>query len=85
MAILVSQLQGKSQAELIAMLVAQSQAAERKVTLKVSEKGAVSLYGLGRFPVTLYSGQWEKVIGLVQSGELAKFIEANKARLSVKP
>jgi hypothetical protein len=42
---------------------------------KVSEKGAVSVYGLGRFPVTLYFEQWHKLLS--QADELRTFIEAN--------
>ena len=55
----------------------------RKVTLKVTETGGVSMYGLGRFPVTLYRGQWERLIEAVPS--LQAFIETNAALLSVKP
>ena len=36
----------------------------RGLSLKVSEKGAVSLYGIGRFPVTLYKDQWAKILGM---------------------
>lgn len=50
--------------------------------LKVSEKGAVSVYGLGRFPVTLYKEQWERLLAL--SDEIKAFIAANKDRLKVK-
>ena len=50
--------------------------------IKVSGKGAVSVYGLGRFPVTLYRGQWEKLIGMIP--QVQAFIEANAASLSVK-
>lgn len=78
----IQALEGKSQAELIAMLVAQQAAGQRKLTLKVSEKGAVSLYGLGRFPVTLYRGQWERLIG--EASHISAFIEANASLLSVK-
>jgi hypothetical protein len=53
---------------------------ERKITLKVSTKGAVSLYGLGRFPVTLYGAQWEKVLAM--GPEIRAFIAANAATLS---
>lgn len=84
MAILQSQLAGKSQAELIAMVVSMSQAQERKLTMKVSEKGALSVYGLGRFPVTLYAGQWEKLSEFVKAGHIAKFIADNAATLSRK-
>jgi hypothetical protein len=50
--------------------------------MKVSEKGAVSVYGLGRFPVTLYQEQWAKLLGLAD--EIKVFIEENKAKLKVK-
>lgn len=52
---------------------------------KVSEKKALSLYGMGRFPVTLYASQWRTVSQLVTSGELAKVLEANKEHLAEKP
>ncbi len=52
------------------------------VSMKVSEKGAVSVYGLGRFPVTLYQEQWVKLLAL--SEEIKTFIEENKAALKVK-
>jgi hypothetical protein len=55
---------------------------ERKVTLKVSEKGALSLYGMGRFPVTLYAAQWEKVLGMAPT--IVAFMAANKAKLATK-
>lgn len=54
--------------------------AQEKVSLKVSEKGAISLYGLGRFPVTLYPNQWVKVIE--HGDEIKRFAEQNKALLS---
>lgn len=56
--------------------------APRKLTLKVSEKGAVSCYGMGKFPVTLYRGQWERLIG--HKDEILSFIEANASLLAVK-
>ena len=52
------------------------------LTFKVSEKGAVSVYGLGRFPVTLYQEQWDKL--LAQIDELRGFIESNRASLKKK-
>lgn len=52
------------------------------VSFKVSEKGAVSVYGLGRFPVTLYLEQWTKLLSNVD--ELKAFIEANKSKLKTK-
>ena len=52
------------------------------VTFRVSEKGAVSVYGLGRFPVTLYQEQWDKLLGAAD--ELRAFIDANRDRLKKK-
>ena len=52
------------------------------ISFKVSEKGAVSVYGLGRFPVTLYLEQWNKLLSNVD--ELKAFIEANKSKLKTK-
>jgi len=48
-------------------------AANKALTLKVSQKGGVSVYGLGRFPVTLYKGQWLKLLEIVD--ELKRFID----------
>lgn len=50
--------------------------------LKISEKGALSVYGLGRFPVTLYKEQWLKLLGI--SDEIKSFIEENNDRLKAK-
>jgi len=49
---------------------------------RVSEKGGVSVYGLGRFPVTLYYEQWSRLLS--QSEELRKFLEENKSKLKLK-
>jgi hypothetical protein len=51
--------------------------------LKVSEKGGVSVYGLGRFPVTLYKEQWAKLLGMAD--EIRAFIKENDAKLKTKP
>jgi hypothetical protein len=53
-----------------------------RITFKVSEKGAVSVYGLQRMPVTLYSGQWERL--LEQADAIREFIKANEGALSTK-
>jgi len=50
--------------------------------MKVSEKGAVSVYGMGRFPVTLYKEQWLKLLNM--SGEIRAFITENESRLKAK-
>ena len=52
------------------------------LTLKVSEKGAVSLYGMGRFPVTLYKEQWLRILG--NAPEIEAFIRDNESRLKSK-
>jgi ribosome-interacting GTPase 1 len=49
---------------------------------KVGEKGGVSVYGLGRFPVTLYYEQWNRLLGAAE--DIKKFMEENKARLKLK-
>ena len=55
----------------------------RGLSLKVSEKGGVSVYGLGRFPVTLYKEQWTKLLGM--AGEIKAFIQEHDAELKAKP
>ena len=52
------------------------------IRMKVSEKGAVSVYGLGRFPVTLYLEQWLKL--LAAADEIKQFISDNRAGLKAK-
>lgn len=59
------------------------QRAVRGVSLKVSEKGAVSVYGLGRFPVTLYKEQWTKLLAMAE--DITAFIKAHDAELKTKP
>lgn len=53
-----------------------------KLTCKIGEKGGLCVYGLGRFPVTLYREQWERLIAFVP--EVQAFIAANAGKLSVK-
>ena len=52
------------------------------IRMKVSEKGAVSVYGMGRFPVTLYKEQWIKLLDM--AAEIRAFIAANEAQLKAK-
>ena len=54
----------------------------RGVSLKVSEKGGVSVFGLGRFPVTLYKEQWTRLLDMAD--EIRTFIKENEARLKTK-
>jgi hypothetical protein len=57
--------------------------ASSRVSLKVSEKGGVSVYGLGRFPVTLYKEQWVKLLDMAD--EIRSFIAAHDGELKTKP
>ena len=56
--------------------------ARGQLSLKVSEKGALSVYGMGRFPVTLYREQWERLLAM--SEQIREFIQANDATLKKK-
>jgi hypothetical protein len=53
-----------------------------QMSLKVSEKGALSVYGLGRFPVTLYREQWEKLLAMAD--QIRQFIQDNTHLLKKK-
>ena len=55
----------------------------RGVSLKVSEKGGVSVYGLGRFPVTLYKEQWTRLLDMAD--DIRTFIKENDSKLKAKP
>jgi hypothetical protein len=73
------------QAELARLRAENETLKQRKnsaISMKVSEKGAVSVYGLGRFPVTLYQEQWTKLLAMTE--QIKAFIEENKAQLKVK-
>jgi hypothetical protein len=54
----------------------------RGTSLKVSEKGALSVYGLGRFPVTLYKEQWQKLLAMAD--DIRTFLKENDAQLKSK-
>jgi len=54
-----------------------------KLEFKVGDKWGVSVYGLGRFPVTLYYEQWIKLLDAKE--DLVAFLEANKSRLKLRP
>lgn len=73
------------QAELAALRAeneALKKAGSRGISLKVSQKGAVSLYGMGRFPVTLYKEQWLKILEM--SDAIKAFVKDNDAALKAK-
>lgn len=52
------------------------------ITMKVSEKGGLSIYGMGRFPVTLYKEQWLTLMDM--AAEIRAFIAANESQLKTK-
>ena len=56
--------------------------ARGQMFMKVSEKGALSVYGLGRFPVTLYREQWEKLLAMAD--QIRQFIQDNTLQLKKK-
>ena len=55
---------------------------QRGTSLKVSEKGGLSVYGLGRFPVTLYKEQWARLLDMAE--DIRAFIQENDAKLKTK-
>jgi hypothetical protein len=65
-----------------AALKAAALAKVKSITFKVSEKGACSVYGLGRFPVTLYDGQWKRLI--LALPELQEFLTAHQGEFKTK-
>jgi hypothetical protein len=58
------------------------QRGSRAISMKVSDKGGLSVYGLGRFPVTLYKEQWIKLLDIAD--DIRAFIEENQAKLKSK-
>jgi hypothetical protein len=77
----VPRLPGEKDAAYIERLNA-ALAQKNKLTIKASAKGGVSVYGLGRFPVTLYKEQWERVGEIMP--KINEFIVANSATLKTK-
>ena len=69
-------------AELQAQVAALRLASRRRTTLKLTDKGGVSMYGLGRFPVTLYASQWERLIEAIP--DVQAFLRDNADDLSRK-
>ena len=74
----------KAQAADLARLQAENAALKSRSfsNIKVSSKGGVSIYGLGRFPVTLYKSQWDKLLGMAP--DIAEFLKVNADKLAVK-
>jgi hypothetical protein len=66
----------------VADLEKQTQRRSGEMDFKVGEKGGVSVYGLGRFPVTLYYEQWVRLLDMAK--DLREFLEENKHKLKLK-
>ena len=58
------------------------EARNAKLSFKVSEKGALSVYGMGRFPVSLYRGQWERLFAVIP--QIQQFVKDNADKLTTK-
>lgn len=71
-----------SREQLEQMVAALAAKPANRLTLKVSEKGAISIYGLGRFPITLYRSQFDKLDAAWP--EVQAFVKANASRLATK-
>ncbi len=87
----IDELKGMSPAQVQALVAIFAQqrdqavaAANVPIKYKVSEKGALSAYGLGRFPVTHYLSQWERLDHPDEVKRRQDFIKANRAQLKVK-
>jgi hypothetical protein len=84
MAINMEALSKMSADELRALVAQMAAQPARKLTLKVTEKGGLSVYGLGRFPTTLYASQWERLLAPETVKEINAFITANAKLLARK-
>jgi hypothetical protein len=80
----MTDLSSMTREQLLALVATMQAAPARKISMKVSEKGALSLYGLGRFPVTLYRTQWDRLLAPDQVKAILAFITANEKLLTVK-
>ncbi len=68
--------------QLITLITTMAAQPAKRLSYKVGEKGGISIYGLGRFPVTAYASQWERIIADVDN--LKAFMVANEALLTRK-
>jgi len=68
--------------ELKSELEAEKSKSSKSISLKVSQKGAVSLYGIRRFPVTFYREEWSRILDM--EGEIRRFIEEHSSELKAK-
>lgn len=78
MTTLKDKLSNMTQEELVAYALGQAEQAQAKVTLKISRKGGISVYGVGKFPVTLYRSQWLAVV----QADVGGFLERHDAEIT---
>ncbi len=71
-----------SQADLIALVTKLQSAPAKRLTMKITEKGGMSVYGLGRFPVTLYGSQWDALLS--HADDIRAFLDTNRTLLATK-
>ena len=57
---------------------------ETAVTLKLGQKGTVCMYHGGRWPLSLYASQWERIIDFIKAGKVEAFIKANEDKVARK-
>jgi len=76
----MTDLSAMSKDDLLKLIAQMQSAPARKLSMKVSAKGALSVYGLGRFPVTLYASQWTRLLS--SADDIRAFLDANKALLA---
>lgn len=80
----VQTLASMSPEQLIALITQMAAQPARKLSMKVTEKGGLSVYGLGRYPTTLYRSQWERLLDADTVAQIKAFIIANDKLLAVK-
>lgn len=82
MSAILPDLSQKSPDELIAIIQAMAASKQSKLTLRVSAKGALAVYGLGQWPITLYRSQWERL--LPEFDNIRAFLTAHAHELTIK-
>ena len=78
----MTDLSNLSREQLLALVAQLQSQPQRKLSMKVSDKGALSVYGLGRFPVTLYATQWDRLLSAAD--DIRAFAKANASLLATK-
>jgi len=80
----LSALNGMSHEQLVALVAQMAAQPARKLSMKVTDKGGLSVYGLGRFPTTLYRSQWERLLADDSVAQIKAFMADNADLLATK-